>query len=387
MQDLALGDPGVVDAPRLRDRRLLLVGQRALDGASLLVLLTEALHRELVCGLRCVVRHARHSHYATTFWGRPSRNAITLSTTPALRRSIPSGVWSALCGRQDDLLAGEQGMARRQRLGVEHVERRAGQAAGVERVDQGVGVDDGPRAVLTRMAPGFISPSSRGPRRPRLSAVSRTWTRHDVGRPQELVERHVADAQRRRPRRRRVEGPGQDVHADRAGQPGHRPADRPGPDQAERLAAEVDVVHARPAPRLRAPRSGSGRAWRPRASGRTRARRRSARSCRGCCTRRCPARARRPGRRRPCRSRRPWPSGAAAARASASRGHLIAPRVFTRQTASRARASFSSAVAGPVGVEPHLAVPAEAVEVRRALDLRGVVAGDDDDDVVAGGYS
>ena len=30
--------------------------------------------------------------YATTFWGRPSRNAITLSTTPALRRSIPSGV-------------------------------------------------------------------------------------------------------------------------------------------------------------------------------------------------------------------------------------------------------------------------------------------------------
>ena len=31
---------------------------------------------------------------------------------------------------------------------------------------------------------------------------------------------------------------------------------------------------------------------------------------------------------------------------SASRGHLIAPRVFTRQTASRARASFSSGVAG-----------------------------------------
>ena len=30
----------------------------------------------------------------------------------------------------------------------------------------------------------------------------------------------------------------------------------------------------------------------------------------------------------------------------ASRGHLIAPRVFTRQTASRARAIFSSGVAG-----------------------------------------
>jgi hypothetical protein len=34
----------------------------------------------------------------TTFWGRPSRNAMTLSTTPWLRRSMPSGVWSALCG-------------------------------------------------------------------------------------------------------------------------------------------------------------------------------------------------------------------------------------------------------------------------------------------------
>ena len=30
--------------------------------------------------------------YTTTFWGPPSRKVITLSTTPALRRSIPSGV-------------------------------------------------------------------------------------------------------------------------------------------------------------------------------------------------------------------------------------------------------------------------------------------------------
>ena len=34
----------------------------------------------------------------TTFCGRPSRNAITLSTAPSFNSSIPSGVWSAICG-------------------------------------------------------------------------------------------------------------------------------------------------------------------------------------------------------------------------------------------------------------------------------------------------
>ena len=45
-----------------------------------------------------VTRPRRRAHplQFTTFCARPSRKAITLSTTPAFRSSMPSGVWSAL---------------------------------------------------------------------------------------------------------------------------------------------------------------------------------------------------------------------------------------------------------------------------------------------------
>src|SRR5262249_2920885 len=58
VQDLALGPLRVVDLPDVGDRRLLRIGERALDDARLLVLLAEALHRELEGGLGSV-RHDR----------------------------------------------------------------------------------------------------------------------------------------------------------------------------------------------------------------------------------------------------------------------------------------------------------------------------------------
>src|SRR5262249_34319930 len=42
---------------------------------------------------------------------------------------------------------------------------------------------------------------------------------------------------------------------------------------------------------------------------------------------------------------------------------------------------------GPIGVEDDVAVRLEPVEVRRALDLRGIVPGHDDDDAIASGHA
>src|SRR6185295_2311124 len=61
VEDLPLGHLRLVDAPGLRDRRLLLGGQRALHDAAFLVLLAKPLHRELVRALRSAVRHGRTS--------------------------------------------------------------------------------------------------------------------------------------------------------------------------------------------------------------------------------------------------------------------------------------------------------------------------------------
>ena len=68
---------------------------------------------------------------------------------------------------------------------------------------------------------------------------------------------------------------------------------------------------------------------------------------------------------------------------STSPGHLTAPRLLIRQTASPARRTFSSARGRPVGVEDDLAVALQPFEVRRALQLRRVVAGDHDHHALA----
>ena len=57
VQDLQLGDAGLVKRSRLRDRRLLRVGQLVFHDAGVGVLLLEPFHRELERALRCVVRH------------------------------------------------------------------------------------------------------------------------------------------------------------------------------------------------------------------------------------------------------------------------------------------------------------------------------------------
>ena len=71
-----------------------------------------------------------------------------------------------------------------------------------------------------------------------------------VGARQQFFERNKRHAQAGRPLRRGVKGPRQHFHADGLAQPGHLRGDAAGADQAERLAAQVDVVPRRPAARL-----------------------------------------------------------------------------------------------------------------------------------------
>ena len=57
-----------------------------------------------------------------------------------------------------------------ERLALDDVEARGGDVAGVEGLEEGVLVDDGPRAVLIRYEPGRIRASVRALIRWRLAA-------------------------------------------------------------------------------------------------------------------------------------------------------------------------------------------------------------------------
>src|SRR5262249_47230081 len=59
VEDLALGDPGLVALPDLGDGCLLGLGQWSLRGAALLVLLAQPLHGQLVGRLGAVAAHGR----------------------------------------------------------------------------------------------------------------------------------------------------------------------------------------------------------------------------------------------------------------------------------------------------------------------------------------
>src|SRR5947199_172922 len=88
VEDLALGDLGLVDVSRLGDADLLRVCERALLlDRGLPVLLAQPLHRELVRCLRAVARH-RASQYST---GRPGRRRGLPGTfAPPVQRAFCS---------------------------------------------------------------------------------------------------------------------------------------------------------------------------------------------------------------------------------------------------------------------------------------------------------
>jgi hypothetical protein len=65
--------------------------------------------------------------------------------------------------------------------------------------------------------------------------------------PQQVVQLHKRDTELARPFRRRVKCPRQDAHADSMGEPRHLRRDAAGANQAERLAAQKDIIQGGPA--------------------------------------------------------------------------------------------------------------------------------------------
>ena len=90
--------------------------------------------------------------------------------------------------RQDHVVEREQRVVRGDRLGLEGVEPGAAEMPAAQRIDECRLVDDGPRAVLTSSAPGFISASSRRPISPRVSLGERAVQAQDVDARKQRVE-------------------------------------------------------------------------------------------------------------------------------------------------------------------------------------------------------
>ena len=117
------------------------------------------------------------------------------------------------------------------RLGV-NVQRGREDPAGAQRVDQRGFVDAATaRTVLTRIAVGFIAASRAALTIPRRRRGQRAMQADDVGGRKQLVDRHGAGRGRIRPDR---------AHPERLGAPHHGATDPAQPDDAERLAVELD---------------------------------------------------------------------------------------------------------------------------------------------------
>ena len=234
----------------------------------------------------------------------PSSAAATCSATITPARSCASSVEAARCGVTTRFGASssgpEYGSLR------EDVDRRAGDLARLERLDQrrlvdelaARGVDD-PRAVLhlARSPPASITP--------RVSSFSGRWSVTKSARASTPVERVALDADLAEALGRDERVVGDDVHLEADARAG-RPAGRSGRSRARRASSR----RARPRPTSSAP-SGPRRARRAPAGCCARARRAGrpcARRPRRCSTRarsRPRSRVASPPRRRRCRPPRP----------------------------------------------------------------------------------
>ena len=130
------------------------------------------------------------------------------------------------------------------RLGLEHVERRGGDDAAVDRAAQRRFVDelaargvDQPDARLASREPPIVEEMARLGRR-------RQVQRQIVGRGADLVERQELDAEPRRDLRRDVRIVRDDAHAERAGALRNLLADAAQAGDAERLAAQLGAEEA-----------------------------------------------------------------------------------------------------------------------------------------------
>ena len=220
-----------------------------------------------------------------------------------------------MCGVSTVFGARAQRVVGRQRLGVEDVERGAGDRAAPQGGEQRRLVDDRPARGVDEVAPPAASaPARPRPISPRVRSLSRRWIVTTSARASSSSLPDAAGAAARGAPRSRFWLQAHDVHVEGPGHAGHRRArDGRGPrTPSVRPASSVPIVVCQPPARTLASSAGMRRRQREdqrpgqlggRAGQPVRCRRRRRRG-----------RARRPGRSRRCPS--PW-SRAAAGRAAA----------------------------------------------------------------------
>ena len=149
-------------------------------------------------------------------------------------------------GRQNHLLAGTQGVARRQRLHLKHVNSSAAQVPRPQGCRQGFLIHQGPAADVdqdrSRLHAGQLGLTDE---MPGLFGQLEMEADH-VGAAQQLFQLHKSDAQLSGSLSRRLKGPGDDSHAEEAPQPGHLGSDVARPHHSQRLALQKEAVDTNP---------------------------------------------------------------------------------------------------------------------------------------------
>src|SRR5579863_3391680 len=135
--------------------------------------------------------------------------------------------------RQRDIVHARQRIVGLQRLGVKHIEPGMADAAGAQRIDEGRLIDQAGAGGIDENHAGFHRCELSGPKKAARLVVERQGHRDDIGARQLFVERHE------RLSRLRLAIPGDDFHADAAGDAQDLTAYAAEPDHAERLAEKL----------------------------------------------------------------------------------------------------------------------------------------------------
>ena len=163
---------------------------------------------------------------------------------------------SAEVRRRDDVRQLEQRLVRIGRLGIEHVERRARESAGDERLVERRSVDQASPRHVDQDPSGLHARELLAADERPASLGRRRVQGHDVGGLQELFERDERDAHLVRFLDRKVWIVTQEPRLERAGAGGHAGPDLPEADDSERLARELGAQELRLLPLSGGDRSG-----------------------------------------------------------------------------------------------------------------------------------
>jgi len=170
-----------------------------------------------------------------------------------------SAVWSETRSCASTVGELQERVVRIGRLGIEHVERRAGEPAGDERLVEGFSVDQAPPRDVdedrSRLHARELFAADERPAPLRRGRMQR----HDVGGLEKLFERDERNPHLARRLEREVGIVAEEARLERAGAGGHARSDLAEADDSERLAGELGAQELRLLPLSGRERGGSFR--------------------------------------------------------------------------------------------------------------------------------